>query len=106
MNGKNPFAFPYRVLWKGEFSEFIFFFVTAIPHTSLMLTSEGRLKSPAIDFDHKNPSIGGDFNCPSDMKTNAQILFCPYTYMELLFYHYNKKNLANQRLTRFILLKY
>jgi hypothetical protein len=43
-----------------------------------MVTSEGRLKSPAINFDHENPSIGGDFNRPSDMEINAQILFCPY----------------------------
>jgi hypothetical protein len=44
---------------------------------NIMVVSEGRLKSPAIDFDHENPSIGGDFNRPSDMKTNAQIPFLP-----------------------------
>jgi hypothetical protein len=32
-----------------------------------MVISEGRLKSPAIDFVHENPSIGGDFNRPSDI---------------------------------------
>jgi hypothetical protein len=30
----------------------------------IVVTLEGRLKSPAIDFDHENPSIGGDFNRP------------------------------------------
>jgi hypothetical protein len=40
-----------------------------------MVTSEGRLKSPTIDFDHEYISIAGDFNRPSDMKTNAQIPF-------------------------------
>jgi hypothetical protein len=39
---------------------------------SIMVASEGRLKSPAIDFDHENLSIGGDFNRPSDIKINAQ----------------------------------
>jgi hypothetical protein len=65
------------------------FFVTAIPHMSIMVASEGRFKSPAIDFDHENPSIGGDLNRPSDIKTNAQILFC--LYAELLFFHYNTR---------------
>ncbi len=30
-----------------------------------MVASEGRLKSPAIDFDHEYPSIEGDFNRPA-----------------------------------------
>jgi hypothetical protein len=47
----------------------------AIPHINIIAALEGRLKSPAIDFDHENPSIGGDFNRPSDMKINAQIFF-------------------------------
>ena len=47
----------------------------AILHMDIVVASEGRLKSPAIDIDHKNPSIGGDFNSPSDMKTNARMPF-------------------------------
>jgi hypothetical protein len=34
-----------------------------------MVTSAGRLKSPAIDFDHGNSSIGGDFNHPADFNS-------------------------------------
>ncbi len=49
--------------------------LSAIPYMSNMVASEGRLKSPAIDFDHENPSIGGDFNRPSDIKNNEQIPF-------------------------------
>jgi hypothetical protein len=37
----------------------------------IMMTLEGRLKSPAIDNNHENPSIVGDFNRPTDMKINA-----------------------------------
>jgi hypothetical protein len=43
-----------------------------------MVASEGRLKSPAIDFDHENPLIEGDFNRPADIKINVQIPFYPY----------------------------
>ncbi len=38
-----------------------------------MVASEGRLKSPAIDIDHENPLIGGDFNRPSNMEINARM---------------------------------
>jgi hypothetical protein len=38
----------------------------------IMVTSEGRFQSPAIDFDHNYLSIGGNFNRPSNL------------YMELL----------------------
>jgi hypothetical protein len=44
---------------------------------SILVTSEGRLKSPAIDFDHECLSIGGDFNRPSNIKIKAQIPFHP-----------------------------
>ena len=50
----------------------------------IMVASEGRLKSPAIDIDHENPSIGGDFDRPSEIKTNVRIHFCPYA--ELLIF--------------------
>ena len=58
--------------------------MSVIPHMDIMVASvasvvsvasEGRLKLPAIDFYHENPSIGGDFNRPSDVKINAQIPF-------------------------------
>jgi hypothetical protein len=52
--------------------------VSSIPHMNIMVTSEGRFQSPSIDFDHENPSIGGDFNRPAGIKTNAQIPICPY----------------------------
>jgi hypothetical protein len=47
----------------------------AIPHMGIMVTLEGRLKSPAIDSDNEFLSIGGDFNRPSDMKINVQMPF-------------------------------
>ena len=46
-----------------------------ILHLDIMVASEGRLKSPAIDIDHENPSIAGDFNRPSEIKTNAHMPF-------------------------------
>ncbi len=33
----------------------------------------GRLKSPAIDFNRENPSIGGDLNRPAKNKINVQM---------------------------------
>ncbi len=54
--------------------EVIVLILTSIPVYEHMVISEGRLKSPAIDFDHENSSIGGDFNRPSNAKINVQIL--------------------------------
>ncbi len=63
-------------------------FLSAIPHLNIMGTSEGRLKSPSIDIDHENPSIAGDFNRPSDVKTNAQIpLLLHAKFLNLYKYH-------------------
>ncbi len=47
----------------------------AIPNMDIVVAFEGRLKSPAIDFDHENLSIGGDFNRPLVIKINAQMPF-------------------------------
>ncbi len=44
-------------------------------YCTLVLHFAGRLKSPAIDIDHENPSIGGDFNRPSDVKPMHEYLF-------------------------------
>jgi hypothetical protein len=46
---------------------------------SIMVALEGRFQSHAINFVHEDLSIRGDFNRPSEIKTNAQML---YIYMK------------------------
>ncbi len=59
----------------NQYFIFTLYTLVVFPHMDIVAASEGRLKSPAIDFDHENPSIGGDFNRPADATIISISLF-------------------------------
>ncbi len=78
----------------------------AILYMNFMVIFAGRFKSPAIDFDLGNTSIGGDFNRPADMRNNTQMPFCPYAELLKILRAYILTILKNPEHPNFNTIEY